>query len=92
MDSYNSESYMRMNQILPEDGSASVQLSGQYSLVITNDMFDKMKNGDDIYVDWRTDDKKIKKNNKDYCLNEGLVRFLVKKIQEMNKTNVDSGY
>ena len=92
MDSYHSESYMRINQILPDNGSVSVQLSGQYSLVITYDMFDKMKNGDDICVDWRTDDKKIKKNNKDYCLNEGLVRFLVKKIQERNKTNVDGGY
>jgi hypothetical protein len=56
-------------------------------------MFESMTNGEDIYVDWRSDEKKIKKNNTDYCLNEGLVtRFLVKKIQEMNKTNVDSGY
>jgi hypothetical protein len=39
-----------VNQVLPDDDAVPVELSGKYSLVITNDMFESMKNGD-IYVD-----------------------------------------
>ncbi len=36
----------------------SVEFSGKYSLVVTNETIESMRNNDDIYVTWNKDKKR----------------------------------
>ncbi len=45
-----------------------------------------MKRNDNIYVSWFYDKENIKKDKVRFCLNEDLVRVLVKQINDIHET------
>ncbi len=55
-------------------------------------MFESMIKKVDMCVDWNSDNKNIKKKNKNYYLDKGLVMILMKKIKYMNKRILDDRY
>ena len=63
-----------------------VQLSGKYSLVVTNDCLQSMREGNKIHVQWKNVEKHIKKSNDSSCLDSKLVGFIIKSkgIQEQH--------
>ncbi len=70
----------------------SVEFSGKYSLVVTNETFESMRNNHDIYVTWNKDKKKIKKDNVTYCLHREMVRVIMRKLEGMNMNDFSQGY
>ncbi len=47
----------QFNDSLRNAGEVSVEFSGKYSLVVTNETIESMRNNDDIYVTWNKDKK-----------------------------------
>jgi len=45
-----------------------------------------MMNGDDIEVAWHSDQKMVKKNNKHYCIDQELVKVILKEMRKKNIT------
>jgi hypothetical protein len=70
----------------------SDEFSGKYSLVVTNEAIESMRNDDDIYVTWNKDEKKVKKDNVTYCPHRELVRVILKKLEGMNMNDFSQGY
>jgi hypothetical protein len=65
-----------------------VELNGKYTLAITNDVIQLMMNGEDIEVAWHSDEKKVKKNNKHYCIDKELVKVILKEMRRNNTTEL----
>ena len=65
-----------------------VELNGKYTLAITNDVIQHMINADDIEVAWYSDEKKVKKNNKHYCIDKDLVKVILKEMRRNNTTEL----
>ena len=74
------------SEVTTELDDISVAFSGKYSLVITNDILESMKRNEKINDTWSTDKQNIKKDNVIFCLNEDLVRVLVRKINDICET------
>ncbi len=74
------------------DDAVSVELHGKYSLVITNDVIKLMMNDNDVYVAWNMDKKKVKKNQKHYCIDKDLVKVVMKGMRQKNITEFCEGY
>jgi hypothetical protein len=74
----------RFGDSLRNANDVSVEFSGIYSLVVTNETIESMRNNDDIYVTWNKDDKKVKKDNVTYCPHRELVRVILRKLEGMN--------
>ncbi len=66
----------------------SAEFSDKYSLVVTNETIESMRNDHDIYVTWNKDKKKVKKNNVTYCLHRELVRVILRKLEEKNSSSM----
>ncbi len=79
------------SDIVTDSDEISVAFSGKYSLVVINDILECMKRNDNIYVSWSFDKKNIKKDNVRFCLNEDLVRVLVRKINDIHETGKVGG-
>jgi hypothetical protein len=73
------------NQSIDED-DVSVDLKGKYKLAIQHNVIQLMMNGDDIEVAWHSDQKMVKKNNKHYCIDQELVKVMLKKMRKKNIT------
>jgi hypothetical protein len=65
----------------------SVNLSGKYSLVITNEVLQLMRAGNSIFVNWHSDQQGIRTNDKKYCLEERLVTFLSANVTQWTLEN-----
>ncbi len=63
-----------------------VELNGKYTLAITNDVIQLMINGNNIEVAWHSDEKKVKKKNKHYCIDKELVKVILKEMRRNNTT------
>ncbi len=61
------------NQTVHQIDDLSVYFSGKYSLVVTNDILQGMRDGDSIYVKWHSDRQGVRQNDNNYCLNNQLV-------------------
>jgi hypothetical protein len=55
-------------------------------LVVTNDILECITRNDNIYISWLFDEENIKKDNVRFCLNEDLVRVLVRHINDIHET------
>ena len=64
------------------DDDISVELSGKYTITITDDLIEDMRNGNDIHASWHSDPKRHRSNHYKFCLNKDLVRVFLKKITE----------
>ena len=65
-----------------------VELNGKYTLAITNDVIQLMINGNNIEVAWHSDEKKVKKKNKHYCIDKELVKVILKEMRRNNTTEL----
>ncbi len=74
------------SDIVTDSDKIFVEFSGKYSLVVRNHILECMKRNENIYVSWSFDKKNIKKDNVRFCLNEDLVRVLVRKINDIHET------
>ncbi len=79
------------NQSIDGD-DVSVKLKGKYSLAITNDVIQLMKNGNDVEVAWNFNKKKVKKNNTHYCIDKELVKVILKEMRKKNITKFCEGH
>ena len=70
----------------------SVHLPGKYSLIITNNVLQSMKDGDSIYVKWHSDRQGIRTTDEKYCLDNQLVIFLLGKFNSMDSSEFINGY
>jgi hypothetical protein len=70
----------------------SFEFSDKYSLVVTNETIESMRNNHDINVTWNKDKKKVKKDNATYCLHRELVRVILRKLEGMNMNDFSQGY
>jgi hypothetical protein len=66
----------------------SVDFWGKYSLLVTNDILQSMREGNKIYVSWNKDEKKVNS----YCLDSQLVRVLLVKLENLNVNDFLEGY
>jgi hypothetical protein len=77
---------------LIEGDNVSFQLSGKYEFVVTKLVIGLMNNNTDMFVSWKYDEKKVKENNKNYCLDKDLVQVILKIIRNLNDTFMGEGY
>jgi hypothetical protein len=75
-----------------QNNDLSIYFCGKYSLVVTNGILQRMRDGDRIYVKWHSDYKGDRENNHNYCLNKLLVEFILHKLNEMDSSEFDNGY
>ncbi len=75
------------NQSIDGD-DVSVELKGKYELAKTNDVIQLLVNGEGIEVAWHSDEKKVKKNNKHYCIDKELVKVILNKMRRNNTTEL----
>jgi hypothetical protein len=64
------------------DDDISVELSGKYTITITDDLIEDMRNGNEIHASWHSDPKRHRSNHYKFCLNKDLVKVFLKKITE----------
>jgi hypothetical protein len=57
-----------------------------------NELLQLMRNRKDLYISWRSDKEKMKKNNESYCLDGDLVKVIVKKLDQLNIIDYSQGY
>jgi hypothetical protein len=69
-----------------------VHFSGKYSLVVSNEILQSMRDGNKIYVNWHSDEQRIKKNNDRYCLEGSLVNFILSKLELLDSREFHNGY
>jgi hypothetical protein len=67
----------QFNDSLRNADEVSVEFSGKYLLVVTNETIESMRNDDDICVTWNKDKKKVKKDNVTYCPHRELIRVII---------------
>ncbi len=79
---------MAQNKIQPgiDDNNSSVHLCGKYTLNVTVEVMNKMKENCDVHVIWMTDSKKLKEKSNIFCLDKDLVRVLVMKQMHIGET------
>ena len=80
------------NQTVHQIDDLSVYFSGKYSLVVTNDILQGMRDGDSIYVKWHSDRQGVRQNDNNYCLNNQLVTFILSKLDLMDSSEFENGY
>ena len=80
------------NEMEDKNNDLSIYFCGKYSLVVTNGILQRMRDGDRIYVKWHSDYKGDRENNHNYCLNKLLVEFILHKLNEMDSSEFDNGY
>jgi hypothetical protein len=68
------------------------QLSGQYSLRITESLTEEAAGGANIYPQWKTNVNQVKTNNYNFCLHPRLVAAILKHVQLMNIRVGDESY
>ena len=61
------------------DDDVTVELSGRYSIIVTDNLIEDMRNGCDIHASWYSDSKRVKANNRKFCLDKDLLQVLLKK-------------
>ena len=61
------------------DNDNKFELSGKYSLRITESVAEKAGRGEDIYPQWKTNLHGVKNNNYKFCLHPRLVNAIIKK-------------
>ncbi len=59
---------------------------------VTNELLQLMRDGKDLYVSWKSDKEKMKKNNESYCLDRDLVKVILKKLDKLNVNDCSQGY
>ena len=64
------------------DDNVSVGLSGRYSIHLTDNLIEDMRNGNNIHASWHSDPKRRRSNNLNFCLDKDLVRVILSKIEE----------
>jgi hypothetical protein len=55
-------------QFSREEDGVAVEFSGKYSLLVTKNILQSMREGNKICMSWNKDEKKVKNNNDSYCL------------------------
>jgi hypothetical protein len=75
-----------------EDEEVPVEFSGKYSLLVTNNLLQLMRDGKDLHVSWKSDKEKMKENNENYCLDRDLVKVILKKLDQLNINDYSQGY
>jgi hypothetical protein len=75
-----------------EDEEVTVEFSGKYSLLVKNELLQLMRDGKDLYMSWKSDEEKMKKNNESYCLDGDLVKVILKKLDKLNVNYYSQGY
>jgi hypothetical protein len=51
---------------------------------VTNELLLLMRDGKDLYMSWKSDKEKMKKNNESYCLGRDPVKVILKKVDQLN--------
>jgi hypothetical protein len=80
------------DQFSRDEDEVSREFLGKYSLLVTNDILQSMREGNKIYVSWNKDEKTVKKNNDSYCLDSQLVRVILVKLENLNVNDFLEGY
>ena len=80
------------NERADQNKDNSVYFCGKYSLVVTNEILQGMRDGDSIYVKWHSDIQGVRKNDKNYCLHKLLVTFILSKLDLMDSNEFENGY
>ena len=65
------------NERADQNEDNSVYFCGKYSLVVTNEILQGMRDGDIIHVKWHSDRQCVRENDKKYCLHKLLVTYNV---------------
>jgi hypothetical protein len=81
-----------LNERVDQNEDFSVYLCGKYSLVVTNEILQGMRDGDSIYVKWHSDRQCNRANDKKYCLHKLLVTFILSKLDLMDLSEFENGY
>jgi hypothetical protein len=71
------------------DNDNKFELSGKYSLRITESVAEKAGRGEDIYPQWKTNLHSVKNNNYKFGLHPRLVNKIIKKVNDMDITDVN---
>jgi len=79
------------NQQMEED-NVIFQLSGKYTFAVTKNIIESMNNDTDMFVSWKYDDKQVKKNNTNYCLDRDLVQVIMRIIRNLKDTVIADVY
>ena len=77
------------NQI---DDLTVLYLSGKYTLVVTNEILQGMRDGVRIYVKWHSNRQGVRTNDNHYCLHKLLVTFILCKLDLMDSSEFVNGY
>ena len=64
-----------------DDDSIVIHLSGQYTILITDELKDKVSRGQSIYPDWKTNPKGVKSQNYKFRLLPKLVSAIINKVR-----------
>ena len=81
------------NELEYQNDDLSIYFSGKYSLVVTNEILERMRDGDSIHVKWHNRlVQGVRENNKNYCLNKLLVDFILRKLDLMDSNEFENGY
>ena len=80
------------NERVDQNEDFSVYFCGKYSLVVTNEILQGMRDGDSIHVKWHSDRQCVRANDKKYCLHKLLVTFFVSKLDLMDSSEFENGY
>jgi hypothetical protein len=80
------------DQFSRDEDEVAVEFLGKYSLLVTNDILQSMREGNKIYVSWNKDEKKVKKNSDSYCLDSRSVEVIVVKQENLNVNDFLEGY
>jgi len=80
------------NETVHQTEAITECFSGKYCLVVTNDILQGMRDGDSIYVKWKSDYSGIKQNDKNYCLDKQLVTFILSRLDLMDESVFENGY
>ncbi len=74
------------------EGDINFELSGNYSLRITECVMEKAGRGEDIYPHWKTNLNGVKNNNYKFCLHPRLVTSILNRVNDMDITDVNNVY
>jgi len=64
-----------------DDDSIVIHLSGQYTILITDELKDKVSRGQSIYPDWKTNQNGVKSQNYKFRLQPKLVSAIINKVR-----------
>ena len=80
------------NETVNQTEALTECFTGKYCLVVTNAILQGMRDGDSIYVKWKSDYSGIKQNDKNYCLHKQLVTFILSRLDLMDESVFENGY